>query len=125
MLPWLPVLVLLVALLAVFTTGVALLLSSVNVFFRDLGHLWALIAQAWFFLTPIVYPLDIVPERPAADHQSQPDDACSSWPFRDVLYNLRFPAWDQFAVLVVISFAVLAFGQWVFARLSPRFAEEL
>ena len=122
--PWVPVLLLLVALLAVFTTGVALVMSSVNVFFRDLSHLWALVAQAWFFLTPIVYPLDIVPANLLPFIKANPMTVFVVQ-FRDVLYNLRFPAWDQFALLVLVSFATLAFGWWVFARLAPRFAEEL
>jgi ABC-type polysaccharide/polyol phosphate export permease len=122
--PWLPVLALLVALLAVFTTGVCLLMSSLNVFFRDLSHLWALISQAWFFLTPIVYPLEIVPTGLRSIIEANPMTVFVV-AFRDVLYNLRFPAWDQFALLAVGSFATLAFGWWVFLRLSPRFAEEL
>jgi len=123
-LPWLPVLVLLVALLAVFTTGIGLLLSSLNVLFRDLSHLWALIAQAWFFLTPIVYPLEIVPANLRSWIEANPMTVFVVQ-FRDVLYNLRFPAWDQFGLLVIVSFATLAFGWWVFLRVSPRFAEEL
>ena len=123
-LPFLPVLLLLVALLAVFTTGVGLVMSSLNVLFRDLGHLWALIAQAWFFLTPIVYPLEIVPPGLRSFIEANPMTVFVVQ-FRDVLYNLRFPAWDQFGMLTLVSFASLAFGWWVFSRLSPRFAEEL
>jgi ABC-2 type transport system permease protein len=122
--PWLPVLLLLVALLAVFTTGIAMALSSANVFFRDLSHLWALVAQAWFFLTPIVYPLDIVPESLLPFIEANPMTVFVVQ-FRDVLYNLRFPAWDQVALLTIGSCATLALGWWVFSRLSPRFAEEL
>jgi ABC-type polysaccharide/polyol phosphate export permease len=123
-LPWLPILLMLVALLAVFTTGVALVMSSLNVFFRDLSHLWSLIAQAWFFLTPIVYPLEIVPAGLRSFIEAIRMTVFVVQ-FRDVLYNLRFPAWDQFGLLVLVSFASLAFGWWVFSRLSPRFAEEL
>jgi ABC-type polysaccharide/polyol phosphate export permease len=122
--PWIPVLLLLVALLAAFTTGIALILSSANVFFRDLTHLWALIAQAWFFLTPIVYPLDLVPENLRWAIEANPMTVFVVQ-FRDVLYDLRFPAWDQFALLVLISFVSLGVGLWVFSRFSPRFAEEL
>ena len=123
-LPWLPVLLVLVALLAVFTTGIALVLSSANVFFRDLSHLWALVAQAWFFLTPIVYPLDLVPENLRWLIEANPMTVFVVQ-FRDVLYDLRYPAWDQFALLVAVSFVSLVVGLWVYSRLSPRFAEEL
>jgi ABC-type polysaccharide/polyol phosphate export permease len=123
-LPWIPIVLVLMFLLALFSTGLALVLSSLNVFFRDLGHLWALIAQAWFFLTPIVYPLDIVPANFMWLIKLNPMTVFVIQ-FRDVLYDLRFPAWDQFALLALVSVVMFAFGMWVFGKMSPRFAEEL
>jgi ABC-type polysaccharide/polyol phosphate export permease len=123
-LPWVPILLVLVVLLALFSTGIALVMSSANVYFRDLSHLWALLAQAWFFLTPIVYPLDLVPENLRWVIEANPMTVFVLQ-FRDVLYDLRYPAWDQFALLVLISCASFGVGWWVFSRLSPRFAEEL
>jgi lipopolysaccharide transport system permease protein len=54
----LPVLVCLQLLLAL---GLGLLLGMLNVFFRDIGQLFAIGLQLWFWLTPIVYPLNILP----------------------------------------------------------------
>ncbi len=54
----LPVLVTLQVLLAL---GLGLLLGILNVFFRDVGQLFAIGLQLWFWLTPIVYPLNILP----------------------------------------------------------------
>jgi lipopolysaccharide transport system permease protein len=48
--------------LIIFATGLALTVSVLNVFFRDVGHLMALSMQFWFWLTPIVYPINILPE---------------------------------------------------------------
>jgi ABC-type polysaccharide/polyol phosphate export permease len=45
--------------------------------------------------------------------------------YRDILYSLRFPAWDQVGALALVCLVVLAFGLWSFRRLAPRFAEEL
>ncbi|MET0910039.1 MAG: ABC transporter permease, partial [Ilumatobacteraceae bacterium] len=123
-LPWIPLLLVLMFFLALFTTGIALVVSSLNVFFRDLGHLWALITQAWFFLTPIVYPLSIVPSNFVWLIKLNPMTVFVV-EFRDVLYDLRFPAWDQFAILATLSVVSFAFGMWVFGKMSPRFAEEL
>ena len=50
---WLPVALTLAAL---FTAGLALLLSSLTVFFRDLRHLVEVLFQVWFYLTPVFYP---------------------------------------------------------------------
>ena len=43
-------------LLAIFATGLALALSVLAVYFRDVSYLWAIVIQVWFFATPIVYP---------------------------------------------------------------------
>lgn len=55
LLPWLPILLLLMVLLGVFTAGLALILSVGAVFFRDLKYLWTIISQIWFFSTPVIY----------------------------------------------------------------------
>ena len=120
-----PCSLLLVALLAVFTTGVALVMSSLNVFFRDLSHLWALIAQAWFFLTPIVYPLDIVPAGSAAVHRGQPDDGLR----RAVPRRALQPALPGVGPVRRCSRSSRSprspSAGGCSPRLSPRFAEEL
>ena len=59
--PWIPAVLLLVALQSVFVVGIGLLLSVLNVYFRDVQHLMAILLQFWFYSTPIVYPLDVVP----------------------------------------------------------------
>ena len=45
-----------------FASGLGLVLALVNVFFRDVGQLLGLGLQLWFWLTPVVYPLDVLPE---------------------------------------------------------------
>ena len=52
-----------VVLLAAFTLGLTLLMSTLAVFFADVVDMFGLILQSWFFLTPIMYPLDILPPR--------------------------------------------------------------
>lgn len=44
--------------------GVALLLGSLYVYFRDIGHIWDVILQALFYATPIIYPLSMVQKNP-------------------------------------------------------------
>ena len=58
---WLALLVIPIIIeLYVFALSVALLLSSLYVKFRDLAHIWDVIMQAWYFATPIIYPLSMV-----------------------------------------------------------------
>ena len=54
-LPWLPVLLLLLVLLAVFTTGVALALAAANVFYHDVNYLWGILSQMLFYATPVIW----------------------------------------------------------------------
>jgi ABC-type polysaccharide/polyol phosphate export permease len=127
---WIPVILLLVALEIVFVLGLALMLAGAAVYFRDLQHLLALVLQIWFYTAPIVYPMSLV----------QDQIGTTGWKitlynlnpltrfveaFRDVLYDLRFPALDHLLYLVLVSFAALALGMKVFGRLEARVAEEL
>ncbi|MCB9890573.1 MAG: ABC transporter permease [Planctomycetes bacterium] len=47
----------------VMSTGIGLLLAATNVFARDIAHLYRIVAQAWFFMTPIFWPLDLVAQK--------------------------------------------------------------
>lgn len=127
-LPWLPVLVVIVTLLTLFSTGIGLALAALNVYFRDLGHLWGIVVLMWFYAVPVVYPIQRVEE-------SQSDLVFNLYllnpmtrfieAMRDVLYDLRWPSLGTFASMAASAAVSMAFGLWVFAKLSPRFAEEL
>ena len=45
-----------------FSIGLGMTIGVLNVFFRDVGQLYGVILQFWFWLTPIVYPASILPE---------------------------------------------------------------
>ena len=62
-LPWLPLVIVTSILLAIFATGLALALSVLAVYFRDVSYLWAIVIQVWFFATPIVYPPSLLEEQ--------------------------------------------------------------
>ncbi|MFM7526716.1 MAG: ABC transporter permease [Actinomycetota bacterium] len=128
LLPWLPMLLLLMVLLAVFTSGLALILSVGAVFFRDLPYLWTIISQIWFFSTPVIYDPARVEEKISGFWYSiyhwNPSTAFIR-SFRHVTFDGRAPDWSDLAVLVVVSFASLTIGLAVFGRFSRRIAEEL
>jgi ABC-2 type transport system permease protein len=132
-LPWLPLVVVLVALQAVFVVGVGLTLSVLNVYFRDVQHLVNIVLQLWFYASPIVYPITLVPEHTTVWGYSLPMRALYELnpmvrfieAYRDALYHLRFPAASDVAYLVAASVVSLGIGVWVFRRFDPRLAEEL
>lgn len=47
----------------VFAAGIGLILVSLNIFFRDIKHLYGVLLTAWMYLTPIFYPTNIIPEK--------------------------------------------------------------
>jgi lipopolysaccharide transport system permease protein len=129
-LPWLPAILVLIALQAVFTYGVALMLSVLTVYFRDLEHLVGLALQVWFYSAPIIVPLSLV--------KDQIGDVGWLWTlynlnpltrfveaYRDLFYSLRLPTFTESAYLVVVSALTLVAGYAVFRRFEGRLAEEL
>ncbi len=131
--PWIPALLVLVAIQTVFVLGIGLVLSVANVYFRDMRHLIAILLQALFYTAPIVYPIRLVPkEATVFGHEIALRYVYELNPlvrfltaYRDVLYDLRFPAVGDIAYLVVWAAASLAIGLWVFSRLDGRLAEEV
>jgi len=118
----------------VFIIGVGMVLSTVNVFYRDTQIIMEVIMLAWFFLTPIVYPIEAVPE--TATILGLTVDlrrllfilnpmASIIASYRDVLYWGRTIGADFFLRTTVTSFAILLVGYGVFDRYSRRFAEEV
>jgi lipopolysaccharide transport system permease protein len=129
-LPWLPAILVLIALQAMFTYGLALMLSVLTVYFRDLEHLIGLALQVWFYSAPIIVPLTLV--------KRQIGDVGWLWDlynlnpltrfveaYRDLFYSLRFPSLLESAYLVLVSVITLAVGYAVFRRFEGRLAEEL
>ena len=129
-LPWLPLVLGVVALQTLFVAGLALLLSVCAVYFRDLEHLVGILLQMWFYATPIIYP-------PSLALDKLEDNALLRWLYeanpmyrfveiyRDLLYDLRFPDATDLAVVVIATALSVGVGLLVFRRLEPRLAEEL
>lgn len=132
-LPYLPVVLLLMVVMTLFVAGLGLAFSVLNVYFRDIQHLVSILFQAWFYLTPIVYPIDLVPQRALIFGFDLPARAIFDLnpmvgfveAFRDLLYDLRMPPFGELAYLVVVSALVFAGGLAIFARFEGRLAEEL
>lgn len=124
-LPWLPVLLVVLSLLALFTTGVALMLSAANVFYHDVNYLWGILSQILFYATPVIYnpaTIDVRALRLIANYGPTGSFITA---VHNIVYDLRIPGPGRMVQLVVLAFGTFAIGAWVFNRLSPRFAEEM
>ncbi|MDB6906537.1 ABC transporter permease [Bifidobacterium longum] len=117
--------------------GVALLLGSLYVYFRDIDHIWDVILQALFYATPIIYPLSMVQKNPefswAADFMMLMP---TTQTIMDIRHNLLSPEYvptiwtvvdNKILCLIpyVLSVLVLWLGVHVFRKYSAKFAEVL
>ncbi|MFZ3131598.1 MAG: ABC transporter permease [Desulfosporosinus sp.] len=108
----------------VFTLGVSLVLAAVNVYFRDVEHIWGIVVMAWFYLTPIVYPLDMVPANYLNYLFLNPMVTLME-AYREILYHGVFPYFPGLGIFTLMAFVVLIFGYLVFKHLSKGFAEQV
>jgi len=129
-LSWL-VLPLLVAILALFTTGLALLLSALYVRFRDVAQIWAVMTLAIFYSSPIIYPIERFPHAVRFLLLVNPL-APILVTARQLLVDPTSPtvigaAGSAFGYIgpALSIVALCALGAWVFTRAAPRIAEEL
>lgn len=132
--PWLWLLPVVILVQTCFVLGIALILSALNVFYRDTIMIMDVVLLAWFFLTPVVYPIDVLPSsyqlwgitldvrrwmyivNPMASLIAA---------YRDLLYWGYRTNLDFFIRTALTSLLILIIGYWVFLRYSGRFGEEL
>jgi ABC-type polysaccharide/polyol phosphate export permease len=127
-LPWLPVTVLLMVLMACFAGGIALILSVSAVFFRDLPYLWTIINQLWFFATPVIYDPKIIDGKVPDVLQSilhWNPTAVFIRSFRATTYHGTAPEWRDLGTLFLSAAISLVIGFATFNKLKRRLAEEL
>ncbi len=108
----------------VLSLGITCLVSALTVYFRDLEHIMGIAAMAWMYLTPVIYPVEMVPEEYAKLFYLNPMTPITT-AYRDILYYKQAPQTGTLADALLMSVLVLAAGQLVFHRLSRRFVEEL
>jgi ABC-type polysaccharide/polyol phosphate export permease len=122
--PYLPLILLLIATVSVFGLGVGLLLSVLNVYFRDIEHFMGILLLVWIYASPIVYPLADVPHGVVFFLKLNP------WTdivlcFQNIMYNGSAPGLLELTYGIVAAVVALIVGLTVFGRREGRLAEEL
>ena len=124
--------------LYIFALGIAFLLSTMFVRFRDIGHIWDVIMQAWFYATPIIYPLTQLIN---VGWLSVAKLVLMLNPIAQIIQDARYlvvttqtetiwglvgqQCWLLKLIPLLIIAVVLLVGVTIFRRRSPYFAEEL
>src|SRR5947209_2696673 len=120
----LPVLLLAVPLQVALTLGLGLILGSANVFFRDTSQILGMAFTGWFYLTPIVYPLALVPARFQPWLRLNPLTALVGL-YRQALLGGAPALVPGTGALAAVAIVLLFFGLLLFRRLKTAFVDEI
>ena len=116
----LPVLVILV----VFAIGLGISLGVLNVFFRDVGQFFGIVIQFWFWLTPVVYTITILPESVRSLMSYNPIVNLMA-AFQDILVVGQWPAWQSLLPVTILAVAMCALGMRLFRKHVGEMVDEL
>jgi lipopolysaccharide transport system permease protein len=108
--------------MGVVVTGISLAGSVLFLRYRDLNQVWEVVTQAGFFLTPIIYPLSVIPERYHLYLYAWPPTAVIEFA-RAVLIERQIPSATAHLDLALVASAILLVGVLVYSRFAPRVAE--
>jgi ABC-type polysaccharide/polyol phosphate export permease len=122
---WIPVFLVVAFFQAILAFGFSLALSALNVYFRDVQHLIGIVLQIWFYLTPIVYPMDTYIHGSARAIYKLNPMVHFVTAYRNILFDGRFPGIQSMAYIVGSALVALVVGALIFRRLEPRMVEEL
>lgn len=121
---WIPQLVL--------TAGLGYFMAGLTVFLRDIPQMLGVALNLWFYLTPIVYPVEKLEQIQIAGISNLSDLVLRLNPlaaiaeiYRDIAVAGKIDHWLEWGILTVISLLVFIGGLWIYRRLRPAFADVL
>lgn len=104
--------------------GMTFIFSALNVYFRDLEYILNIIVMMWFYLTPIVYEIEMIPEKYRLWFYLNPMTGIINF-YRNILYYKRMPSFNAFGGILIYGIIMIVIGYFVFEKLQKNFAEEL
>ncbi len=118
---WVPILFLIHFL---FALGLSLPLAALNLFFHDVRYLVGVVLTLWFYLTPVIYPMEIVPESYRVIYDLNPN-ALMINAYRRVLLEGVSPGLDRLLLGLTIGVCTFIVGYYLFKRMEPGFADRI
>ena len=107
-----------------FAVGLGMCLGVLNVFFRDVGQFFGVVLQFWFWLTPIIYPITILPERywtlMSLNPMARLVDA-----YQSILVSNQWPNWYTLLPVVVLAILLCCLGFRLFRKHAGEMVDEL
>jgi len=108
----------------IFAIGLGMTLGVLNVFFRDVGQFFGIFMQFWFWLTPIVYPINILPE-PIRHLISFNPMASVVQSYQGIFVSGQWPDWNLLVYPLTLGLVLCLIGYRLFSRHSGELVDEL
>ena len=113
---------LLTIVLVLLSFGVGMILSSLNVKYRDIGHTIPFAMRLWFFVTPVIYPTSMIPENYRGLASLNPMCGIING-FRSAILPSRQVEWQQLSISLAITLLLLVIGFIYFRKTERNFAD--
>ena len=107
-----------------FTVGLGISLGVLNVFFRDVGQFFTVVLQFWFWLTPVVYPLSILPQAMQNAVQYNPMTPVIT-AYQQILVEGHWPNWTSLWPITVAAVVLCVFSLRLFRQHAGEMVDEL
>lgn len=107
-----------------FALGLGMVIGVLNVFFRDVGQLFSIVLQFWFWLTPIVYPLSSLPEWGKKLIELNPMTPIIL-AYQGILVRGAMPQWQPIAVILALGLLMCLLGLQLFRKHAGEMVDEL
>lgn len=114
----------LLAILMLFSIGLGVLLGVLNVFFRDVGQFFGIFLQFWFWLTPIVYPANIIPEKIRSVMRLNPILSLVEG-FQVIFVQEQWPNWSSLWLVTLLAMLFCILASRLFRKNSADMVDEL
>jgi len=108
-----------------FSIGLGISLAVLNVFFRDIGHLFTIIMQFWFWLTPIVYPVSILPEAIRTTLMIINPMAPIISAYQMIFVHAKQPDWITLVIPLIAGIVMMLVGLQLYLKHAHEIVDEL
>ncbi len=108
----------------VMALGFTMIVSGLTVYFRDMEHIVSVIMMAWIYLTPIMYTVEMVPERLRGVYLINPMTPVVQ-AYQQILYYKQIPEMGTLGLAALFALVILVIGVIAFKKLERNFAEEM
>lgn len=109
---------------SVLILGFGYWLSALNVFFRDVEHITGVIFTAWFYVTPVIYQMELIPPEYRRLYMLNPMTPITL-AYRDIFFYGRIPDMGSLLKVAIVGGILMISGLIAFRKMRKRFAEEL